>query len=196
MNTFREIVEERKDFMDRRTKKTRKNIKDTFLSYLSVKPLSKITVAEIAKDLDINRGTFYLHYHDVFDLYDSFVDEVIYNSLMILRESYSPKKHIDYLFLSSQLVIYFEKNYTLLNLLLESELGDDTIRKLEEALVQEVIMNENLQQTDQLAILEIHFTISGIISVLSKWMVKEDRLSTIEIKNLLTSILTKLNTAN
>ena len=81
-------------------------------------------------------------------------------------------------------------------MLLESELGDDTIRKLEEALVQEVIMNENLQQTDQLAILEIHFTISGIISVLSKWMVKEDRLPTIEIKNLLTSILTKLNTAN
>ena len=46
---------------DRRTLYTRQLIKDVFLEELSKKSYSKLSVSEICKIAEINRGTFYLH---------------------------------------------------------------------------------------------------------------------------------------
>lgn len=54
--------------MDRRTKYTKKTIKDTLINLLSEKDINKITVSEICKIADINRATFYRYYLDVYDL--------------------------------------------------------------------------------------------------------------------------------
>ena len=53
---------------DRRTRYTRQTIKDTFLELLTQKSFTKITVTEICKNAEINRGTFYLHYYDIHDV--------------------------------------------------------------------------------------------------------------------------------
>ena len=53
---------------DRRTRYTRQTIKDTFLELLKQKSFTKITVTEICKNAEINRGTFYLHYYDIYDV--------------------------------------------------------------------------------------------------------------------------------
>ncbi len=54
---------------DLRVIKTRERIEEAFLELLKVKPLEKITVTELARVAMINKGTFYLHYLDIFDLY-------------------------------------------------------------------------------------------------------------------------------
>lgn len=54
---------------DLRVKKTKKAIHNTFMELLKVKPISKISVTELAKAAEINKATFYLHYKDIFDLY-------------------------------------------------------------------------------------------------------------------------------
>lgn len=54
---------------DLRVIKTKKAINDSFLKLLQNRPLSKISIAELARDAQINKGTFYLHYRDVYDLY-------------------------------------------------------------------------------------------------------------------------------
>ena len=53
---------------DRRTRYTRQTIKETFLELLKQKNFTKITVTEICKISEINRGTFYLHYYDIHDV--------------------------------------------------------------------------------------------------------------------------------
>lgn len=63
--------------MDRRTKYTKKIIKETFLNLLNEKEINKITVSEICKIADINRATFYRYYLDVYDLLDSIQAEFI-----------------------------------------------------------------------------------------------------------------------
>ena len=47
---------------DRRTRYTRQTIKDTFLELLKQKSFTKITVTEVCKNAEINRGTFYIFY--------------------------------------------------------------------------------------------------------------------------------------
>lgn len=53
---------------DARVRYTKHIIQDVFLDLLKEFPLYKITVTEICERADINRGTFYKHYNDVYDL--------------------------------------------------------------------------------------------------------------------------------
>ena len=45
------------------------------MGLLRIKPYSKITVTELCRLADINRGTFYIHYFDVDDVLDDIVTE-------------------------------------------------------------------------------------------------------------------------
>ena len=54
--------------MDLRTEKTKRSIINSFLELRSRKPLEKITVKELSEKAEINKATFYLHYHDIYDL--------------------------------------------------------------------------------------------------------------------------------
>lgn len=55
---------------NRRNTYTRILIKKTFLECLKNKSPEKITVTEIVQKAEISRGTFYLHYLDIPDLWD------------------------------------------------------------------------------------------------------------------------------
>lgn len=59
---------------DRRTQYTRRTIREAFIELLKSKPYSKITVTELCRLADINRGTFYLHYYDVEDVLDDILE--------------------------------------------------------------------------------------------------------------------------
>ena len=54
--------------MDLRIIKTKRSIRNALFQLLSQKPLEQITVRELAQQAEINKGTFYLHYHDIYDL--------------------------------------------------------------------------------------------------------------------------------
>lgn len=54
---------------DLRVRRTRRAIKQAFERLLKTRPLSKITVTDLAKEAEINKGTFYCHYKDIYDLY-------------------------------------------------------------------------------------------------------------------------------
>ena len=60
---------------DRRTRYTRQAIKDILLDELKIKPYSKITVTEICKKAEMNRGTFYLHYYDIDDVLNDILED-------------------------------------------------------------------------------------------------------------------------
>ena len=62
---------------DRRVKYTKQAIRDGFLKLLSRKPIEKISVTEICREADINRGTFYSHYNDPYDLRERLVGELV-----------------------------------------------------------------------------------------------------------------------
>jgi len=61
--------------MDRRIKKTKESVRTAYLNLLKEKPAEKITISEIARNANIDRKTFYLHYSSVNDLVNSIFQE-------------------------------------------------------------------------------------------------------------------------
>ena len=58
--------------------KTRKLIRTTFAEMLSEKKeIGKISVSELAARANINRGTFYSHYDDIYSVADDYEIELI-----------------------------------------------------------------------------------------------------------------------
>ena len=63
--------------VDRRIRKTRDTLKRTLAELVREKDLRDITVRDITEKADLNRGTFYLHYKDVYDLMEKMEDDLI-----------------------------------------------------------------------------------------------------------------------
>lgn len=61
----------KKEKTDLRVLKTRKAIKEAFLTLIRTKGYDRITIQDIADEAMINRNTFYLHYMDKIDLVES-----------------------------------------------------------------------------------------------------------------------------
>ncbi|MCQ4637738.1 TetR/AcrR family transcriptional regulator [Anaerovorax odorimutans] len=57
---------------DRRVQKTKKAIREAYLSLILEKETPKITITEIAQRADIDRKTFYLHYDSIEDIIHEF----------------------------------------------------------------------------------------------------------------------------
>lgn len=61
---------------DRRVRKTKEVLKKSLISLMKEKSINSITVKELCEKADINRGTFYLHYTDVFYMLDQIEKEL------------------------------------------------------------------------------------------------------------------------
>lgn len=60
---------------DRRVTKTRKLIQNAYLNLLRQKGTEKITISDIAREADIDRKTFYLHYNSTEDIIREYAEE-------------------------------------------------------------------------------------------------------------------------
>ena len=66
-----------KNRTDRRTKYTRNLIKEVLMAFLKERRFETITVTEICRRAEINRGTFYLHYLDTYNVLEDLVDDFL-----------------------------------------------------------------------------------------------------------------------
>ena len=78
------------DRQDRRIRKTRSALRRCLSALLLKKPVKDISVRELTELADINRGTFYLHYHDVFDLLQNLEEEMFLKYTETVALSVSP----------------------------------------------------------------------------------------------------------
>lgn len=79
---------------DRRTRYTRMVIKESLLNLVKEMPFEKVTVTEICKRSDINRGTFYLHYYDTFDVLDDLIKEAFSDTSDIIDHVLCPNRAV------------------------------------------------------------------------------------------------------
>ena len=74
----------------KRKSTTKSDLKEALTRLLREKDFETISVSDITKEAGVNRGTFYLHYVDKFDMMDQLIDEILQNILLLLKEG-NPK---------------------------------------------------------------------------------------------------------
>ncbi|MFA5675245.1 MAG: TetR-like C-terminal domain-containing protein [Christensenellales bacterium] len=157
---------------DRRVKYTKMVLKDSFISLLEKKEISKITIKELCEDADINRATFYAHYNDQYDFMNQIQNELIANiekHLSVFVQNDLPIILVD---MVEQIFEYIKENARICKLLL-SERGDLNFQKRVFMLVYEKIII-NITKGGAISKEDaeyIHaFTLTGCIGVIQKWL--------------------------
>ena len=160
--------------MDRRVKYTKKVIKDTFLSLLEKKDISSISVKELCDIADVNRGTFYRYYEDIYDLLKKIEEEFIEE----IRESNSMvhmSNHSIYTF-TKEILDIFENNKKLVRILFNADSNIYFLDDVLEVAYEKCIGNwESNIDSDNYNELEnsVVFIFNGALGVINYW-VKND----------------------
>lgn len=160
---------------DRRTLKTKKAIKNAFLSQLKNKNLSQISVTKIANIANIGRGTFYLYYLDITDLYEQITNELFDEMALFFDKAYPTNDSNNLKKLITEVIAFISANKSLFLTFIRLEGSEKTISKLKN-LFNEKIYRESIEVFDTNKRNEKHleiqsiFVISGIIGVIEKWL--------------------------
>ena len=172
---------------NRRTLYSKKVLIDAFLMLLQEKPLNKITVTDICKEANINRGTFYSYYSDPFDLMRSIEEEMIEKMMSTINISGDESlqnmlNEIFNLILENKelcKILFNEKNSSYV---LSTLLNSAYERKIEDIKKQFPLANE-IQ-------LEYYFTYitGGTIEIIRKWINDDMKIPSEEVVRILESM--------
>ncbi len=62
---------------NRSVRNTKRKLRDGLLRLMEQKPINEISVKELTELVDVNRGTFYFHFTDIYDLLRSMEEEFL-----------------------------------------------------------------------------------------------------------------------
>lgn len=77
--------------VDRRVRRTKKLLRQALIRLLLEKDIKDISIIELTDAADINRGTFYLHYKDIYDIYDQIETEMLDEFKLIFEKHFNEK---------------------------------------------------------------------------------------------------------
>ena len=110
------------------SEKTKKLIRTTFAELIKEnKDLDKVTVSELVRRADINRGTFYNHYDSIYDIAEEFEAEVI-QTLVEDNKTLNSLDDVNAYF--DKIISYLKKNEKTYRLLLSSNAPRTFLDKL------------------------------------------------------------------
>jgi AcrR family transcriptional regulator len=102
---------------DRRVRKTRDKLRQILIEMLRKRDLKDISVLELTAQADVNRGTFYLHYKDIYDLYEQIETDIIQDFVnLITAEDLTATGIREHLLLSA--FRFLEANVTVIDVIL------------------------------------------------------------------------------
>ncbi|MDH6364859.1 AcrR family transcriptional regulator [Enterococcus sp. PF1-24] len=183
--------------VQQRKTQTKKVIKQVFSQLLKEKGFDALTVSDIARRSEINRGTFYLHYIDKYDLLKKLEAETVADLSKILLEDDEndsiddPLEIIPYRSIL-QALFYVQKEFDFIQALV-SPCGDpqfaDKFKKILEQLLQKKVgeshsLTFSLQNVPADYATEI--LLSSTISIILLWIKKGASESPKEIAEMIT----------
>ncbi|MDO5417661.1 MAG: TetR-like C-terminal domain-containing protein [Lachnospiraceae bacterium] len=163
----------KEETLDRRVRKTRKQLRHCLAVLLKEKKIQDITVREITDMADLNRGTFYLHYKDVFDLLEQIEKELLEELNEALKKyQASDLRHRPALIFSDVFQI-IQDNSEMVQILL-GENGDLNFVNQVKAVVREKCLKDWIEifrgQDAALFAAYYSFVVSGALGLVGYWL--------------------------
>lgn len=185
---------------DLRVLRTKKLIKEAFLTLIQKKGFGAITIQDIADEAFINRATFYLHYQDKYDLLDQVCDTYLKELITKIHNPFHLKnKELDGKRIELTLINVFEnieKNLDFYKIMFGPNGIPDFSHGVEKLLFDKFKANftafvGDLNTLEIPADFLIKYISSAYIGVIEWWLNTENRYSTEYMAENLTKIITK-----
>ncbi len=177
---------------DRRTKRTITMIKEALFGLMEEKSFSDISVIDITSRADINRGTFYLHYIDKFDMLEKIENEILTelqnNVGKIVPDLYFSGSSGEPNPCMVKLYKYFKNNSKSINAILGPN-GDPSFRiKLKKFMESNLLQIVSGFNTEAILVPEeyfISYIVSAHLGVIMQWLESDAENSPEEIASIL-----------
>ena len=174
-----------------KTAQTKEELKEAFWHLYAKAPIEKITVGQVCEKAGYNRGTFYLHYHDLYELLESIEDELLagmtdcVQTCMQRLERDSSK--LSCIAACKDVVLYYERNKAYVTVLL-SEQGDSSfivrLKNNLKPLWRTYVVGKQADRPEDEIDLLLEYTLAGTLFMISRWLQKPNSLSAYELAHL------------
>lgn len=159
---------------DRRIRRTKRLLRQALAEMMNEKEFKDITVKEITDRADLNRGTFYFHYTDIYDLREKIEDELVEDfKEVIWSYSPTPDNYSAREMLERAMGYICEQRFLIRTLFHSSSAGEGLQSKFMtviEERITHVQAQLNLHDTHKEAGYICRFCSSGIIGCMNMWL--------------------------
>lgn len=178
--------------MDRRVRRTKALLLQGLIQLMSEKDIKDISVKELSDLADINRGTFYLHYNDVYDLLNNVEEELFqeFNEILerdLTAESSRPVTPRPVLL---DLFIFLDHNRSLAKVLIGPHGDMAFVNRLKELVKEKLrMLMANAEHSVKYFDYFYSFMVSGCIGVIECWLNQQSPVSPEEIAGYCSALL-------
>ena len=174
---------------DKRIRRTKKLLRQALTRLMQQKDFQSITVTDVVREADINRGTFYAHYRDVYDLRERIEAEMIADFRGMIA-SLRPSEIATLQPVLSRAVDYLEENREIVTALIKGSgvegFGKKLIGVLEECRL------EGMPYRSVEDVYIARFVARGVVGMLEKWINEAQPIPKHEMIALMAKILSPL----
>ena len=110
---------------DRRMRRTQKMLKDSLIELMTERDFKNISVKDITERADLNRGTFYNHYTDTYDLLQKMESDVLADFQDMIDNFLCSSKNGSLMPILLPVIQYIEENVKIARILFENSASSD-----------------------------------------------------------------------
>lgn len=173
--------------LDRRTRYSLQAIRSALFQLLEEKELKSITVTDICKRADINRGTFYKYYADVPDLFSKIELSIVDTVCELIRQSCTENFSVEEIVSSVLDLTAKNRDFTLMLAMNPTE--TQYMRKIIQTFRPQFIETIHTHipgLTEEMADICFDLIAGGVVMLLMRWITREVSLTQSQMKTLLT----------
>lgn len=175
-----------------KTEQTKADIKEAFWRLYATKPIEKITVGEVCELAGYNRGTFYLHFHDIYELLAGIEAELL-RGMTACVESCMKRLRRDSSKLSciaacKDVVLYYERNKSYITVLLGVDGDPSFVYRLKDNLKplwREYVVGEVSGRSESEIDLLLEYALAGTLFMISRWLAEPGTTSAPQLAHLI-----------
>ena len=160
---------------DRRVRRTKKMLTQALTQLLQEKQINEITVKELTDLADMNRGTFYLYYKDIFDMLEKIEDGLFeaLEEIVFLHEHDDVSQQTKPILLD--LFRFIEDNQEMCRVLLSPHGDMNFLHRLNEVVREKCLQMWPNKEDKNDATFEYHysFVVYGCVGVFRAWLNSE-----------------------
>lgn len=174
---------------DKRIRRTKKLLRQALTRLMQQKDFKSITVTDVVREADINRGTFYAHYRDVYDLRERIEAEMIADFRGMIA-GLRPSETASLQPVLSRAVDYLEENREIVTALTQVSGGDGFGKKLIGVLEECRLEGMPFRSVEDVYV--ARFLATGLVGMLEKWITESQPIPKNEMITLMTRVLAPL----